>query len=530
MFRSATSILGIAILLGASSQEEGGAAAESPWGVAPSHSSSRGIESWAGPIAETGVDWMRGFYQGESERVLAVAAKNGYQVSGILQAPASFPVDALPEWKQYVADSIKRTRGKVRYWEVWNEPPNFSQSKSPVDYAKIVVAAYQTAKEVDPTVQVGLAAQSVNLNFLAQALDAGAAGHFDYVTVHPYETLDLVASGWEAQYLSIVPTIRKLLADKSPGKKDVPVWFTEVGEPVQKGVTPQRQADTLVKAYVLGLAQGVLRIHWFEPIDGDSGPFGLIAGGSGSGSRRPSVLGDFPADRANREEAALRGLADARRATPCVRIRRPERRRHGRLGPAAILRKGLVRRPRPRRRPAHGRDLGSRLGRPHELSGPRRRRSAFPRGGGPEKRGPSVPLGRRLFRRHVGALRGPADGARAASRRRRKLRRGRGSPGARHQQAVGTGLHSGPQFPVVHGRADQDHGGPPPERRGGGGLQLEVRVHVGMEGHRELVHRARERPLVYPVLDDPRPAVRREVGLPLLVRLRLAPSTAATAS
>lgn len=273
-----------------------GAAAQdndSPWGIAPSHSASWGVGSWAGEIAGTGIHWMRGFYQAEPERVLGVAEKNGYQVAGILQwskkgGPFRFPADALPEWKIYVADILRKTKGRVRHWEVWNEPPNFSESKSPVDYARIVVAAFEAAKEADPTVQIGLAAQSVNLNFLAQALDAGAAGHFDYVTVHPYETLDLVGQGFEAQYMSIVPSIRKLLADKSPTRKDVPVWFTEVGEPVEKGVTPEHQADTLVKAYVLSLAQGVHRIHWFEGIDGDSGPFGLIAGNNGGAPKRPS--------------------------------------------------------------------------------------------------------------------------------------------------------------------------------------------------------------------------------------------------
>jgi len=266
---------------------------ESPWGIAPSHSASWGVGSWAPEIAGTGVHWMRGFHQGDVDRVLGVAEKNGFQVAGILQwskkgQPHSFPVDALPEWKTYVADLIRKTKGRVRYWEVWNEPPNFSKSKSPADYAKIVVAAYEAAKEADPTVRVGLAAQSVNLNFLAQALDAGAAGHFDHVTVHPYESMDLVAQGWEAQFLSIVPNIRKLLADKSPTRKDVPIWFTEVGQPVEKGVTPEMQSDTLLKAYVLGLAQGVHRIHWFEGIDGDSGPFGLIAGNTGSAPKRPS--------------------------------------------------------------------------------------------------------------------------------------------------------------------------------------------------------------------------------------------------
>ncbi|HLF94563.1 MAG TPA: hypothetical protein VJB14_13955 [Planctomycetota bacterium] len=280
----------LALLLACAAQD----VAESPWGVAPSHSASWGIGSWAPAIAQTGIHWMRGFYQAEPDRVLPIAEKNGYQVAGILAwsnkkgQEFTFPSDLLPEWKAYVADTVRKCKGRVRHWEVWNEPPNFSANKSPVDYAKIVAAAYAAAKEVDPTVQIGLAAQSVNLSFLAQALEAGAAGCFDYVTVHPYEVMDLVAQGWEAQYLSIVPTIRKMLADKSPAQKDVPVWITEVGQPVEKGVTQERQADTVVKAFTLSLAQGVRRIHWFEGIDGDSGPFGFIAGNNGNAPKRLS--------------------------------------------------------------------------------------------------------------------------------------------------------------------------------------------------------------------------------------------------
>jgi hypothetical protein len=265
----------------------------SPWGLAPSHSASWGIGSWAPTLAETGVRWIRGFYQAEPDRVLAISEKSGYRMCGIFAwspkgAKFSFPVKHLPEWEAWIVDLLQKTKGRVKHWEVWNEPPNFSESKDPKDYAKIVVSAYTTAKKVDPALQIGLAAQSVNLNFLAQALDAGAAGHFDYVTVHPYEVMDMVERGWEAQYMSLVPTIRKLLADKSPKQKDVPIIITEVGTTVEKHLTQERQADQLVKAFVLSLAQGVKRVHWFEGIDGDSGPFGLIAGGDAKAPKRLS--------------------------------------------------------------------------------------------------------------------------------------------------------------------------------------------------------------------------------------------------
>ena len=265
---------------------------ESPWGIAPSHSSSVGIESWASVIAESGIDWIRGYTN--PSHALPIASSNGFEVSGILAFSdpgdvQTFPVNSIPEFQDYVRSALA-DGPSVKHFEVWNEPPNFSENKSPVDYAKIVVAAYEAAKAVDPDVQIGLAAQSVNLNFMAQALSAGAADHFDHVTVHPYETLGLVDDGWEAQFMSIVPTIRKLLADLNPAKQDVPIWFTELGEPVMGAITEEHQADTLVKAYVMGLAQGAHRIHWFEPLDGDSGPFGLIGGGDGSAPKRMSFV------------------------------------------------------------------------------------------------------------------------------------------------------------------------------------------------------------------------------------------------
>ncbi|HEY2735781.1 MAG TPA: hypothetical protein VGI70_17405, partial [Polyangiales bacterium] len=49
--------------------------------------------------------------------------------------------------------------------------------------------------------------------------------------------------------------------------------------------TPAQQAATVIKAYTMAIAQGVKRVHWFEGIDGDSGPFGLL---DASGMKRAS--------------------------------------------------------------------------------------------------------------------------------------------------------------------------------------------------------------------------------------------------
>jgi hypothetical protein len=204
------------------------------------------------------------------------------------QTAAGFglPVHNLPGWSRYVSEVVKHANGRIRHWEVWNEPPNGTRSdQTPADYAKILISAYDAAKAADPKCLIGLAAKSVHVNYLEQVIMAGAKDHFDYITLHPYEVLNGVAddAGTEAVYMNIVPVVRKMLAARNPAKVNVPVIFTELGSDSSKGI--DHQARALVKAYTMGIAQGVTCIQWFEGMDGDSGPMGLL---DGKGNPRPA--------------------------------------------------------------------------------------------------------------------------------------------------------------------------------------------------------------------------------------------------
>jgi hypothetical protein len=206
-----------------------------------------------------------------------------------LDKPGTLPVNNLPAWANYVTQVAKHVKGKenkARHLEIWNEPPNGTgKDQTPADYAKIVVAAYDAAKAVDPSFQIGLSAKSAHVNYLEQVIKAGAKDHFDYIVLHPYEVLNGVAnnSGADAVYMAIVPTVRKMLAAQNPSKVNVPIIFTELGSDASKGA--DHQARALVKAYTMGIAQGVSCIQWFEGRDGDSGPMGLI---DAKGTLRPS--------------------------------------------------------------------------------------------------------------------------------------------------------------------------------------------------------------------------------------------------
>lgn len=268
---------------------------DNPWGVAPSATLTRAPATWAPSMAQAGVAGVRNFDPTLTADRLKPLTDAGMTATGILQwsslSPMSLPVNDLAGWRSYVTGMVTRYKGRVRHWEVWNEPPNFTVDQSPASYGAIVAAAYDAAKAADPNVQVGLAAKSNHVNYLAQSIEAGAANKFDFITLHPYENAGLLGQGWEGQFISIAPRVRAMLLDKNPGKANVPLWFTEVGIPVvtptSAGVSPQVQADTLVKVYTLSLAQGVARVYWFEPRDSEGLYLGLTAGDA---SLRPSYI------------------------------------------------------------------------------------------------------------------------------------------------------------------------------------------------------------------------------------------------
>jgi len=289
--------LGAAWLPAAHAQAPAGLDA-SPFGFSCDNQTTYTLATYCPRMAEAGIRWIRGFptanvLEPEKGRFdwtavdkhLATADANGMAVSGLLfylpdwiQADeVKLPVKDLPGWAEYVTAVVNHCKDRVKYWEVWNETPNFIGKGTAADYAKTVVAAHDAAKAADPACQVGLSIQSNNVNWIEQVIQAGAKEHYDYISVHPYETLGLVESdGLVPEFMGIVPTIRKMLAAQDPARVNAPIWFTEIGYDAREGEV--HQASALVKAFAMGLAQGVTRINWFEGIDGDSGPMGLLRG------------------------------------------------------------------------------------------------------------------------------------------------------------------------------------------------------------------------------------------------------------
>lgn len=288
----------------------GAADSMSPFGIGACNQTSQELDKWVPQMEKIGLRVFRTCRAGwdgvepsegkwdwrELDGQMKYLTDHGFEYGCLLYTspgwnkldkPGTLPVNNIAGWSAYVSETVKHCKGRIKYWEVWNEPPNGTgKDQTPADYAKLMVATYDAAKAADPTALVGLAAKSAHILYLEQAIKAGAKGHYDYIVLHPYEVLNGIAdhAGTEAIYMNIVPVVRRMLAAQDPAKQNVPVIFTELGcDAVAKG--PDVQAHTLVKAYAMGIAQGVACIQWFEGMDGDSGPMGLL---QRNGTPRPS--------------------------------------------------------------------------------------------------------------------------------------------------------------------------------------------------------------------------------------------------
>jgi hypothetical protein len=265
----------------------------SPWALTTGSESLAGYPRFNPLLRQAGVRWLRAFYEWQviqpqqgywnwvlSDRLVENARANHLHLTFALAyfAPWAsadggtrrFPIKDIQYWREYVGEMVRRYHKDVKYWEVWNEfNGSFAENGSPKIYADLVREASISAKKIDPDAKVGLSVANFDVGFLDATIKAGAANYFDYICIHPYETLSRLSDGGEVQFLDMASSIRQMLvANNQP--PDIPLWITEIGAEAPAKADEQsdrRQAVLLSKAYLLSIASGIRRVFWFEAID-----------------------------------------------------------------------------------------------------------------------------------------------------------------------------------------------------------------------------------------------------------------------
>lgn len=102
--------------------------------------------------------------------------------------------DAIPQdsksmraWEKYVQATVEHFKGRVRCYEVWNEP-NISVNKGfPERYVKLLKVTSPVIRKADPEARIAaFALASLDYDFLDNALQNLPKGSFDIVTLHKY--------------------------------------------------------------------------------------------------------------------------------------------------------------------------------------------------------------------------------------------------------------------------------------------------------------------------------------------------------
>jgi hypothetical protein len=297
------------------------------------------LEVPADVIAGAGVGWAREDFQFSYiaptpdpaywrwecvERSVELLSARGVAVLGVLGGPvpgwsvgeAGGPDSRRPPdiaaFASFAGAAAARFAGRVRAWQIWNEPDNplyWAPTPDPAAYAALLQAAARAIRAADPHAQIlsgGLVSPDPARGFLEALHAAGAWQSFDVVAVNPY------ADPWSPEDGQIgamgVGAVKALVERLGPK----PIWATEFGwssGPADRtreagaSIDEQAQADFLVRSAVLVRAAGAERVFWYKLKDTDPANnfYGLLRFGAG-----PT---DFAPEQHKPALAALRTLS-----------------------------------------------------------------------------------------------------------------------------------------------------------------------------------------------------------------------------
>jgi len=163
------------------------------------------------------------------------------------------------DWANFVSTIVRRYRGRISHWEIWNEENEyyfFRPQPDPARYLRMLKAAYRACKQADPASTIVLGGLAFNgivanpwspmktENYLPALYKEGAKEYFDAVAIHPYF---LPQEGLERLAYLLSGTKQAM---KEAGDEGKPIWITEIGFAVNPalGVDEEAQARLLTEA------------------------------------------------------------------------------------------------------------------------------------------------------------------------------------------------------------------------------------------------------------------------------------------
>ena len=261
-----------------------------------------------GPLGQTGVKWARcqtgwcrceqqkGVYSFEwldkiVDSLLAQGVKPWFNVgygnklymhdvysdAAVGFVPLYYGEETLQAWKNYIRALAEHFKGRVEYFEIWNESniSNFWQPREadPVEYARFVKITADVIRSVIADARIGgcVATHStwVRSGFVLKLFRTGIAKELNFFSIHAY------CQQPELNYPKFVAALRRIIDENGgkhvelwQGEAGFPSWFPEVHQ-LEPYVfeSEHNQAIWMLRRYFTDIALGMKRSSFFQMAD-----------------------------------------------------------------------------------------------------------------------------------------------------------------------------------------------------------------------------------------------------------------------
>ena len=226
-----------------------------------------GIATWfslsfGNPLYTPNEDFANRIAKAKAEGTMAAGWARGY----VGEAACYHGEKAMAGWCAYVRAIAAHFKGRVKVWEVWNEPEWFFRdkgqvannvhgvSKSARDFAAFVRVTAEAVRSEIPDAKISFNLAELSCGWLVALANAGIGETVDIFNYHGYETYP------EAGLNSMFGQIRALM--KRPDGTPLEIWQGESGRATDRsnnGVTlPSRysQARFIARRIVSDISHG----------------------------------------------------------------------------------------------------------------------------------------------------------------------------------------------------------------------------------------------------------------------------------
>jgi hypothetical protein len=280
---------------------------ESPFGINTAFQpDTPDLEAILQKMKEAGIKWGRqdftwrrierkkGQYKWEDyDRLVDMCHKHGLLLFGNLAYAPKFHDPRTPEgvraYCSYVGETVKHFAGRLRYWQIWNEPNGGFWKGTPQQYARLLAAAGKAIHQANPNAKVlGLNMAFCDVIWAEKILSLVPYDCFDIACFHPYRVpsapeesfdwweLDQYVKSWHRHdlkpdyplvHMTFLEQTNELIKVMKKFGKAKPIWITEICWNSQihpYGVPEVRQADLAVRFHILAVASGKIeKIFWW---------------------------------------------------------------------------------------------------------------------------------------------------------------------------------------------------------------------------------------------------------------------------